>query len=304
MARAEGYFVRALIRPGNKVDHLADLGVGLVHGDVTDRASIERAASGMHSIVHSAAVIGGTWSTATAEDFHNVNYLGVVNVLDAAAMTGVARVVLLNSVIINDFAVTITERSPIIGISPNDSPYTAAKRSAFYEGMHRASLGDRDVMFVFPGGIYGPSSMTERAVVPASFNGTLLLALSGQLDEYVDMPLMWAHVDDVALVTLAALAHGVSGERYLACGRAEDVCSLPSFCNIACEIAGVGHRVGKVDLATGGDKIGSMRRLAERIMADPLIDPSGTTRALGVEPRSLRDGIGDTVEWFRKVGKL
>jgi nucleoside-diphosphate-sugar epimerase len=90
-ARRAGHRVRGLVHSLAGTEPLGKAGVELVAGDVTDRESLVRAARGVRDIVHCAAVIGGTWSKATPEDFWSVNYQGVVNVLDAARQSGVRR---------------------------------------------------------------------------------------------------------------------------------------------------------------------------------------------------------------------
>jgi hypothetical protein len=81
-------------------------------------------------------------------------------------------VVLLLSAVVLDASATRTEESRIATIEPGDSPYLAAKRAMYYEGMARACRG-RGINFVVPGGIYGPSPYVEPAVVPTIFTGTL-----------------------------------------------------------------------------------------------------------------------------------
>jgi dihydroflavonol-4-reductase len=302
-ARKAGYRVRGLVRSLAETAALRDAGIELVVGDVTEPDALLRAAKGAQDIVHTAAVIGGTWSKAKPEDFWAVNYQGVINVLDAAKKQGIRRSVCYSSMAILDWSRTSSNTSPILPISAADSPYTRAKRAAFYASMHRAAL-DQDVVTVVPGGIYGPAPLVERAIVPTSYTGTLLLALKGGLEQYVEMPSSWSFVDDVVAVGLAALEKGNNGGRYLAVGREEDVCSLPDICNRACEMAGVAHRVRSVDLAAGGKDIGVMRVYAERKYAKPHVDPSETSAALGVSPTPLETGVRKTVAWFRETGKL
>ena len=49
--------VRALVRNPNKAAGLAELGVELVAGDISDTASLERAAAGIERIVHLVGII-------------------------------------------------------------------------------------------------------------------------------------------------------------------------------------------------------------------------------------------------------
>jgi dihydroflavonol-4-reductase len=302
-ARKAGYRVRALVRSRADTQPLTAAGVELVSGDVTDAASLVKAAKGAQDIVHCAAVIGGTWSKAKPEDFWSVNYEGVVNVLDAAKAAGVRRTVCYSSMAMLDWSHTITNSSPTAPIAPNDTPYRRAKRAAYFASMHRASV-DLDVVTVVPCGIYGPAPLVERALVPTSYTGTLLLAMKGGLKEYVQMRTSWSYVDDVVAVGLAALERGTNGARYLASGLEEDVCSLPELCNRANAIAGVAHRVQTVDLSAGGEDIGSMKFYAQLKLAKPHIDPSDTQAELGIAPTPLELGLKKTVAWLREAGKI
>ncbi|EEF26296.1 NAD dependent epimerase/dehydratase, putative [Ricinus communis] len=303
IAIEQGRQVRGLVRKSADGDVLKKLGVEPVLGDVCDPASLSRAIQGVDGVIHSAAVIGGTWSTATAADFDAVNYQGVVNVLDAARAANVRRSVLISTLAIVDRTFTITENSPLIPVDSQGSGYAHAKLGSYYAGMHRACRGE-DIVFVLPGAMYGPSPFIDRALEPTLFTGTMYLALTGQLEKYARFPLTWPFVDDVANITLAALDKGKSGHRYLGGGRAEDACSLAEFCNMACEYAGVAHRVRDLLPDDADADIGSMRHFATIRVAEPPIDPTGTMRALGVSFTPLREGIAKTVDWLRANGRI
>ncbi len=60
---ARGDRVRALVRPGSSNDFLASLGVEIVRGDLTDKASCQAAVAGVARVFHSAAKVGdwGRW---------------------------------------------------------------------------------------------------------------------------------------------------------------------------------------------------------------------------------------------------
>ena len=246
LATARGMSVRALVRAGSDVEPLARCGVEPVIGDVTDGDSLAAAARGVRGVIHCAAQIGGTWSTAEPGDYEAVNQWGTINVLDAAQAAGAARTVVLLSAVVGDRRVTATERSPIAAISPANSPYLRTKLAAYYEGMARAARGV-DVNFVVPGGVYGPTPMVERALVPTIFTGTLLMAARGELRRYLPMPIPWVLAEDVADIALLALERGRPARRYLAMGRPEDTCSLPQFCNTFLELAGIDQRVEEFD---------------------------------------------------------
>ena len=307
LAARQGREVRALVRPGTDPTPLTACGIEPVPGDVTDPRSLDEAMAGVDGVVHGAAQIGGTWSIARPEDFEAVNHQGSVNVLDAAGRTGVQRIVMLLSAILFDTSKTVTEDSEVVPAGPTDSPYVRTKRAAYHEGMARISVG-AEIAFVVPAGVYGPSLFLERALVPTIFTGTLMRAATGELTRYLPMPISWVLAEDVADIALRALDRGRSGARYLAMGRPEDTRSIPAFCNTFLELAGIGRRVAEVHPnggATGDDpEFGPMVRMVRRDYPTPPHDSARTTDELGRPPTPLIEGLGLTIEWLRRNGRL
>ena len=304
LIRSQGRRVRALVRSDAGLEPLTQAGVELSVGDVTDPASLDRAMEGVTGVIHTAAALGGTWSTHTKDTFWAVNHDGTLNVLDAAARASVERTVMIDTQAIIDPEFTQTERSPIILIKDVDSPYVRAKRAAYYAAMHRASMG-QDIRFVTPGAIYGPGVFTERALDPTSFTRLVQRAVRGELEEYVTFPMLWTYVPDLAEISLRAHDHGAIGRRYLAIGDNADVGSLAGFCNQAAEIAGVSHRVREIDPASPDcPDIGTMRQFALRKWATPALDCSATTAALGYSPTPRAEALRRTIDWLRQVGEL
>ena len=261
---------------------------------------------GVQRVVHAAAQIGGTWTTATPEDFKAINYIGAVNILDAAQAAGVLQTTLILSTTILDRNYTMTEVSPLVAISGQHSPYNRAKISAYYHAMARAVDG-MAVTFVLPGAIYGPTPLLERALVPTSFTGTLLSAARGELTEYLPSLMGWVLASEVAEISLAAAEKGRIGVRYLATGRPEEVTSLPAFCNRFMEMAGINRRVAEIDVSDPAaleGTYGSMVKYVHTSLPDPPHDPSVTTSDLGVEPASIKDGLSTTVDWLRAQGQI
>jgi dihydroflavonol-4-reductase len=305
IASRRGYRVRALVRNVGPAEPLAEFGVELVQGDVTNADSVRTAAKGVDAIIHAAAQIGGTWTTATEADFVAVNQLGSFNVLDAAEANDVPTTVLLLSTVVLDSDFTLTEISPMRRISPENSPYTRTKLAAYYEGMARAARG-LSVSFVVPGAIYGPTPLIDRALVPTIFTHTLLSAARGQLSTYLPSTMSWVLAAEVAEVSLAAAEKGRSGARYLGLGRNDDLASLPAACNRFSELVGSEHRVVETDISDPAvlEKYGSMVKYLRTTYPEPHHDQSATCAELGVFPGSLDDGLRATVEWLRQHHKI
>ena len=173
-----GDHVRALARPGSEMGPLRELGVTVVDGDITDAASVTRAAEGCDGVIHSAAVLGGP--SQDMGEHQRVNTGGVANVLDAAQAAGITTVVTLGTTTYFDFKTSpLTETSPFDPHASGD-PYTVTKGAAFLEAMRRADAG-LDVSVVIPGGTYGPAPTINRAMEAPSFNLRIVWALLGKL---------------------------------------------------------------------------------------------------------------------------
>lgn len=84
--RAAGYAVRLLVRSGNTAQHERD-GFETTHGDITDRASLERAMEGADAVVNLVAIIKERGDAT----FERLNYQGTVNALGAARASGARR---------------------------------------------------------------------------------------------------------------------------------------------------------------------------------------------------------------------
>jgi nucleoside-diphosphate-sugar epimerase len=94
LATEEGVHVRGLARTPAKGQWLADLGVEIVPGDITDPASLQAAMTGCELVFHAAAWVSEGGNQA---DVWAVNVTGTQNMVDAASVGGVERFVHLSS---------------------------------------------------------------------------------------------------------------------------------------------------------------------------------------------------------------
>jgi uncharacterized protein YbjT (DUF2867 family) len=76
--------VRAVVRNPGKAQALKDIGVDVVEGDISDKASLEKSAEGCERVVHLVGIIQETPDA----DFRNVHVEGTRNVLEAARKAG------------------------------------------------------------------------------------------------------------------------------------------------------------------------------------------------------------------------
>ena len=87
--RAHGYAVRCLVRRGSELDLRGLEAIERVEGDVLSPAALERDMAGCDTVVHLVGIIRE--EPATLSTFERIHTQGTINVLEAAATTGVRR---------------------------------------------------------------------------------------------------------------------------------------------------------------------------------------------------------------------
>jgi len=155
-----GYRVRALARDTSDVRKLAELGVEIVRGDVTDRASLQAAVQGQRFVFHAAAKVSD-W--APREEFFQVNTEGTRHVVEACQQNGVERLVHVSSLTVLGLprsGALVDENTPYPVPAEADDPYTASKTAA--EKLVRESHGAKGLAttVVRPGVIWGGGDPT------------------------------------------------------------------------------------------------------------------------------------------------
>jgi nucleoside-diphosphate-sugar epimerase len=297
-----GTTVRGLVRDPAAAPELTTLGVELLAGDVRDPAAVAAAVRGCTGVVHAAGLLGGPHQDL--DEHRAVNAVGAQNVFDAAASGG-QRVVHISTLAVLDQRATVTEDSPI-DPGPQD-PYSQTKRRAHQDALDRARSG-QDVVVVVPSSVYGSGPSLRRAVGPTSFNRVIRGAVNGRLTHYPATSSVWVHSHDVALAVLAALDAGSAGATYLAVG-ADDAIPSPEFFSLACELAGVSHRVRPLQIdVTSPDAVAtygeSIVNALSRVRPTPAVDSAWTRKQLDLSPMSARAGLAETVAWLADSGQL
>ena len=286
--------------------------VSFVAGDVTDRASLERAAAGRDAIVHAAALVK---LVAPAREFDRVNVGGLENVLAAAASAGVRRVVHVSSFIAlgpsERGAGGVLDEEAGAGDRAWINDYERTKTLADRRARQAIELG-APLVVVYPGVVYGAGAMTEGNIVVRG----LLEMLHGRLPALVGEPARrwsYVHVEDVAAGVEAALERAPLGARYVLGG--ENV-PLGDFYRIAEELSGVA--APRRWLPRGVAKaLGAVMKAAARLAGrTPKLTPdmvevchhdwayssARAERELGYRHRPLRLGIAETLAWLEESG--
>ena len=295
-------------------------GVEVVAGDVTDAASVTRAAAGCDAVVHAAALVK---ILAPAAAFDRVNVGGLENVLAAAQAAGCAKVVYVSSFM----ALGPSEGAPGGARDEGDdgpagggaggrrawiNAYERTKTQAD-QVARRAIAAGQPINVVYPAVIYGPGEMTEGNLVARHLVDLVhrrLPALLGTPDR------RWSYVfvDDVARGIGQVLESAAPGARYVLGG---DNVALGDFYAMVEELSGV--PVPKRRLPDGVAKaIGGLQREWARLRrATPALTPdlvevyrhdwayssARATAELGYSYRRLREGLAITLAWLRESGQ-
>ncbi len=155
--------VRVLVRGNSDTKWLKQQNVEFVEGDITDRASLDRACAGVQTVYHSAARVGdwGPWA-----DFVRITIDGTRNLAEAAAAAGCARFLHISSISAyghpDGEGLVLDETAPL-GVNLHRwSYYSRAKVQAENDlwAMHKA--GRLPLTVIRPSWLYGPR---DRATI-------------------------------------------------------------------------------------------------------------------------------------------
>lgn len=213
------------------------------------------------------------------------NVAGTVHALRCAHKLGLARFLMVGTSGEYGPGEGLDEEAPLRPTSEYGASRAAATLLARAFGVRRGL----DVVVVRPFAVYGPYEAPYRLVpycILRGLDGEVLQISSGvQTRDYV-------HVDDVAAgIARACVAESARGACFNLCTGIET--SVVEAARLIAELTGGGSAV---DVGAREAIPGEMWRTSG--------DPARAQVLLGWEPHwSLADGLGDTVAWFRDVGR-
>jgi predicted dehydrogenase/nucleoside-diphosphate-sugar epimerase len=152
----QGAEVRALVRPGSKLNHLKTLNIDWVEGDLKDATTLTRAMEGCDIVYHCAATTSGSWS-----DYLAGTVQGTRHVLEASVDARIKRLVYISSLSVypvNQFAqhASITEDAPLEPHPEQRGYYTQSKVEAEKLVIASREREALPIVILRPGTIYGP----------------------------------------------------------------------------------------------------------------------------------------------------
>jgi dihydroflavonol-4-reductase len=307
---AAGFQVRALVRPGGHRFHLDGLDLEFVGGDIRDAESVRRAMAGIRYVFHVAADYR-LWARDPREIFA-ANVDGTRIIMQEAKRAGVDRVVYTSSVATLALRADGSPADETVQLSAEEGIGAYKRSKIAAERLVEAMIADD----ALPAVIVNPSTpIGPRDVKPTPTGRIIVEAARGRVPGFLDTGLNLVHVDDVAEGHLAALKHGVIGERYILGG--ENVLLADMLAEIArlmgrrpprlrlprALVVPVAYAAEATAWLTGREPFTTRDgiRMAEHRM---FFTAAKAERDLGIRPRPYREAIEDAIRWFGAAGYL
>jgi dihydroflavonol-4-reductase len=294
--------VRRLVDSGYEVHCLLRQKSDFMHwGDVLDLNSLLQATLGCDAIIHLACISAWNQILKLKDQLQRVAIEGTRNVLEAARINKILRVVHVSS------AAAINASSDPI-IFNESTPYRITDSRLFYSQMkHQSEMVVADyikrfqtpVVIVNPCEVYGEN---DHQFVTA---GNLLVVLQGKVCFIPQGGMALAHVEDISRGIVLAMEKGRLGERYILAG---ENLNLKEFARIVRKIAGKNTWVLQVPGGLLRWICKTMKQLGLTPPTPPEIldyavlywfmDSSKAAHELGYQFRSAEETLKSTLDWL------
>jgi nucleoside-diphosphate-sugar epimerase len=199
--------VVGLVRKSSDLLRLAKSPVQLVYGDITDRAALKMAMSGVDVVFHTAAYV--ELGIVKAAEMERVNLEGTRAVLETAQAAGVSKLVYCSTIgVFGDTQGRVVDETFQRQQQGFSSAYDRTKYAAQQLVDQFAATG-LPAVSVLPSGIFGADDPHFGPVVNLFLRGKLRIWAGG------DRVTGIVHVDDLVDAMLLAAEKGKPGEHYI-----------------------------------------------------------------------------------------
>jgi nucleoside-diphosphate-sugar epimerase len=300
-----GHQVVSVVRDPEKAGGLADLGVTLHKGDVTDKESMRTPMQGVDGVFH----VAGWYKIGVKDksDGERVNVQGTRNVLELMQELGLPKGVYTSTLATNSdtHGKVVDESYHYDG--PHLSEYDRTKWVAHYQVAEPMIANGLPLVIVMPGLTYGPGDTSP-------LRETLIRYLQRKLPLIPKkIAYSWGHVEDIAQGHILGMEKGKVGESYIIAGPTH---SLAGALQLAEKITGVPPSRFRVSpgmlKATAGimGVVEKVMSVPEDFSAEYLRVSAGVTyigsntkarRELGYNPRPLEEGLAQTLQYEMKL---
>jgi nucleoside-diphosphate-sugar epimerase len=302
-----GYFVRALVRPTpDGTREFVHPAIETVYGDLRDRASLERAASGIEVVYNIAALY--RQAGLRDEVYREVNATAVRTVIETARAGGARRVVHCSTVGVHGDVETppANEDAPL---RPGDI-YQQTKVEGEQIARETAAATGVEVVIARPTGIYGPRDRRLLKLFRGVARRRFVTLGSGRIFYHL------TYIDDlVEGFRLCGEVPLAAGRTYILAGP--EVTTLNDLVAVIAEEAGVppprlrapvwpfwlAGAACEAICAPLGLEPPIYRRRVDFFTKSRAFDIGRARRELGYAPRvGVREGVHRTLAWYREEG--
>jgi dihydroflavonol-4-reductase len=197
----------AFVRRSSQCDRLSNLPITYAYGDITDRAALMDAMTGVNIVFHTAAYV--ELGLVDAAAMERVNVQGTQAVLAAAQAAHVSKMVHCSTIgVFGDTQGQVIDETFVRTQSTFSSAYDRTKYLA-QQAVDTAAQQGLDVVSVLPSGIFGADDPHFGPVVQTFLKGRLKVWAGG--DRITGI----VHVDDLVKAMLLAAERGQRGEHYI-----------------------------------------------------------------------------------------
>jgi nucleoside-diphosphate-sugar epimerase len=298
--REAGHEVIGLVRnPDSAVSKpLAEIGVKMVAGDITDKESLREPMKGVDGVFHIAG-----WYKVGAKDTkagEAINIEGTRNVLEMVKELKVPRCVYTSTMASYGDTKGQMAHEGFPATGRLATPYEVTKWKAHHEVAEPMMMSGVPVIIVNPGVVYGPGDVSV-------FDQMIRLWLKGLLPVVpAQSRYCWAHVDDIARGHILAMEKGKIGETYNLSGP---VYSLVEILGLVGNLTGLWRpRIGMPTWSMQMNAplmglLGSVFPLPDPFSADAMAGSGGTNigpydkaqKELGWSVRPIEEGMRETL---------
>jgi dihydroflavonol-4-reductase len=301
--------VKVLVRPGSDLRSLAGLEIEFFYGDLLDERRMQEAVDGCDYVIHAAGKVAGELTRFS--DYAGPNLKGTQNIVRAAEIAGVSRMVHVSSCCVfsgGSMKHPGTELSEFTGFRFN-SGYVYSKYLAQQWILSEVEKTRFPVVIVNPTMLIGPYDVRPTT-------GEVILRVLKQLVQpcpsggknYID-------VRDAAIGTCNALTMGIPGECYLLgsenltyaqfIDRVNQIYGRPGFRVMlpGMVLKGAGLIGNVIRMMTHRDTVVNLVN-CRQISYDAYFSASKAVRTLGLPQRPVDEAIRDAIDWFIANGYL
>jgi len=303
----QGYQVRALVRKGSNLKYLEGLDLDVAEGDLLDRASLEKALDGCEALFHTAALY--TFWAKYPGIIYETNVRGTENILNAARVKGVKRIV-------------YTSSESVVGVRPDGrgNEDVVCDISSIPGDYKKSKFIAENLVFKLckeglPVVVVNPTTPIGPCDVKPTPTGRIIVDyLNGKMFACVNTGLNVVDVRDVAKGHILALEKGKPGTRYLLGNRnltlREIFSILERITGIKAPRIDIPYRIalfaGYVDEFAEGTLLRRYPRIPVAAVRASRkfrhFDCSRAVRELGMPQTPVEVAFEDAVKWFRENG--